>query len=124
RVLALLRQRLDVLRFLDDLEAIAEPLHRRARDERRSFECVVHVAASELPGDRRDQSLLREDRNVTGVHEQERSRSVSALRGATLEARLAEERRLLVARDSRDRNSIGEDFQILRDAEVLRARPD
>ncbi len=89
-------QLLDVGRVGDDLQPVADPLHRRAGDEDRSLERVGHLAVV-APGDRGQQPVLRRDRLLAGVDEHEGAGAVGLLRHAGLEAGLAEGRRLLVA---------------------------
>src|SRR5436309_1017017 len=59
-------------------------------------------------GRRRDQPLSRGEAAAPGVEQQEASGPVGVLRLSRADTALAEQRRLLVARDSRDRDPIGE----------------
>ena len=102
-VVHLRHQLLDVRRRLDRLQAIAQPLHRRAGDEHRPFERVGDLAA-DLPRHRRQQPLLRRHRLGAGVEQHEAAGAVGVLRRARLEAGLAEERRLLIAGIAGDGN--------------------
>ena len=123
RVRRLLRQRFDVLRFREQTQPVAQPLHRRAGDERASFESVCDFV-SDLPRDRPQQAVARRRRFAARVHEQERSRAVGALRLSLGEARLSDERRLLIARDSGDRQAIGKPAHTLHRSEHARRGPD
>ena len=96
-------ERLDIARGLDDAEAVAQPLHDRARDEDAAFQRVFRAVA-DAPRDRREQIVLRGDGLGAGVHQHEAAGAVGVLHHAGPRASLAEERRLLVARDARDGN--------------------
>ena len=63
---------------------------------------------ADLPGDRREQPEAARRPVRAGVHEHERAGAVGALGVARVEARLAEERGLLVAGDARDRDAVGQ----------------
>ena len=95
------RQRLGLRGRRDDPEPVAQPLHRRTRDERASLERVADTVAR-VPRDSREKTAAGQSRAVRRVHEQEASGPVRVLRLSGGEARLAEERGLLVAGDSRD----------------------
>src|SRR5258706_10902282 len=97
-------QRLDVGRVRDEPQAIAQPLHRGPGDEYAALERVAHAVVA-LPRHGREQPRTRGGRLVSRVHEQEAARSVRILCHSRLVAGLPEERGLLVARDSRDRNA-------------------
>ena len=92
----------------DHLQAVAEPLHDGAGDEDRAFQAIGDLVA-EAPADRRDQAVLRGDRFVARVQQQEAARAVGVLRAARLEAGLAEGGRLLVADERGDRNALAEE---------------
>ena len=107
----LARERLDLLRALDDAEPVAQPLHRRARDEGAALERVRRLArrcATRPSSPARARSRMG---RVADVHEHEGAGAVGALRVALGEARLAEERRLLVARDAGDGDAVGQEAQ-------------
>ena len=92
----------------DHLEAVAEPLHDGAGDEDRAFQAIGQLAA-DPPADRGEQAVLRGDRFVARVQQQEAAGAVGVLRAARLEAGLAERGRLLVADQRGDRNALAED---------------
>ena len=96
-------QLLDIRRRFDRLKTIAQPLHCGASHEHRSLKCVGGLAAN-LPRHRRQQALLRRHRLVAGVEQHEAAGAIGVLRRTSFEARLAEERRLLVAGIARDRD--------------------
>src|SRR5205807_4151334 len=96
------RQLLGLGGVADDLQAVAQPLHRGARDEHAALQ-RVHWLSVRAAGERRKQPVLRHGPLRPGVQEQERSGAVGVLRLAGLDAALAEERRLLVARYAGDR---------------------
>ncbi len=93
-----LRERPRLGSLLDDPEPVAQPLDRRAGDEDGTLERVHDLAAGPAR-ERHEQALGRRRRLLAGVHEHERSGAVGVLRHAGLEARLTEQRRLLVAGD-------------------------
>ena len=79
----------------------------RAGDEDRGLERVVGLLA-QPPGDRRQQALLRLRRLGARVEQHEAAGPVGVLRLARRVAGLAEQRRLLVAGDPRDRDLAAE----------------
>src|SRR6266571_595954 len=87
---------LDVDRFLDEAQAVAQPLHHRAADEDASFQCEG-VGLRRAGG---DEAALRRNRLASRVEQQKTPGAVGVLRHPRLVAGLAEERRLLVAGDS------------------------
>ena len=89
----------------DDLESVAQPLHGGAGHEDRTLERVDERAVGAAPGSRRQQACVGADQGRAGVGQDERPGAVGALRVAHVEARLAEQRRLLVARDPGDRQA-------------------
>ncbi len=97
------RERSRFRRRVDDAEAVAQPLHRGAGHEDRSLHRVGDGVA-ELPRDRGEQSVDRRRVRVAQVHEHERTGAVGVLGHARREARLAEQRGLLVAGDARHRH--------------------
>ena len=89
----------------DHAQAVAEPLDRGAGHEDRAFHRVGDVVGgAERPRDRREQSVDRLGQGRADVGEHERAGAVGVLRHARLDARLSEQRRLLIARDPADRN--------------------
>ena len=83
-------------------EAVAQPLDQRAGDRDRALEHVGRLVVAELVADRGQQAVGADDL-LAGVDEQERAGAVGVLGVAGLEAGLAEQRRLLVAEDARQR---------------------
>ena len=102
------RDRLALGRGADDLDAVAQPLHGRAGDEDRALGGVGDLAVGGAPGRRGEQRVGALDGRA-GVGEHERPGAVGALRVALVEAGLAEERRLLVAREPGDRQRQAEE---------------
>ena len=91
---------LDVDRFADEAQAVAQPLHYRAAGEDAPFQ--RELLRTRLRRASGDQAALGRDRLAAGVQKQEAPGAVGVLRHARLVAGLAEERRLLVAGDSGD----------------------
>jgi hypothetical protein len=114
-VLQRARERLRLLRLRDDAEPVAQPLHRRAGDEDRALERVRRRAGG-VAADRGEQAAPAAHPLRAGVEQQERAGAVGALGGARREAALAEQRRLLVTRDARDRDLVPEPLGV-REAE-------
>ena len=96
----------------DDAEPIAKPLERRAGDEDRALERVDRLLVAEFPGHRAHEALGRRSRVSSCVHEDEAPRSVRRFGLPGREARLPEERRLLVARDASDRHASTEEVRL------------
>src|SRR5207248_3079681 len=88
-------------------ETVAKPLHRGAGHERAALDRVPD-AATDVPRDRREEAAVARTRLVAGIGEQEAARAVRVLRLAGGEARLAEQRRLLIAGEARDRDGRAE----------------
>ncbi|SPL96118.1 Basic proline-rich protein precursor [[Actinomadura] parvosata subsp. kistnae] len=86
----------------DDAEPVAQPLHRRPSHEDRSFQRERALARRRLPGHRGQQPRAGAHDPVAEVGQHERARAVGALDVAHVEARLPEQRRLLVAGDAAD----------------------
>src|SRR6266446_5013800 len=102
----------------DDPEAVAQPLNGGAGDEDGALERIGRPP-TEAPGDRRQQPVRRDHRALAGVDEGEAARAVRVLGLARPEARLPEERGLLVARDAGDRHAARQPAEVRR----LGARP-
>ncbi len=94
-------QRFDFVGTADHAETVAQPLHRGATHEHAALE--RELAAAAAPGDGGEQSMTGPARRRACVHERETTGAIGVLRHAGLEAGLAEQRRLLVARDARER---------------------
>ena len=87
---------------LDRLQAVAQPLHHRPADEDAAFERELG-RRRRLRGAGRDQAVRAGLEPRAGVHQHEAAGAVGVLRQPGLEARLAEQRALLVAGDATDR---------------------
>ena len=96
---------------VDQLELVTEPLDRRARDIDRAFERIIHLAV-EPPRDGGEQSVLGEHRLFSRVHQHKTAGAVGVLCLSLIEAGLSEQRRLLIARGSRDRDLTAEEFGV------------
>ena len=83
-----------------------------------SANCGRSVAQRGGPG--RDQPLRGGDGVAAGVGQQEGARAVGALGLAGLDAALADQRRLLVAGDARDRDAVGQVVEARGHAEIAR----
>ena len=92
----------------DEAQTVAQPLHDRASDIDRALQSIVDTVA-DFPCNGRQQVVLRHDRLPTRVQHHEAACPVGVLDGTRLDAHLAEESRLLVAGDARDRHFVGED---------------
>ena len=101
-------QAVDLGRRADRLQAVAEPLHGRPGDEHAPLQRVLRRAVAERRRQGRDQPAGRRHGPSPGVGQQERAGAVGALGLTRRQAPLADERRLLVARDAGDRQAVGE----------------
>ncbi len=99
------RELLDVGGRADQPELVAQPLHGGARDRDRALEHVGGWPVADLRGDARQQLRGAHDLRA-GVDEQEGAGAVGALGLAALEARLAEQRRLLVPEEARHGHAV------------------
>ena len=88
------------MRSADGLEAVAKPLHGRARYEHASFDRVLRRTVRQRGGERGDQPAARRNDAVAGVSQQKRAGTIGTLGLARRQAALADERRLLVAGDA------------------------
>ena len=86
---------------LDDLQAIAQPLHRRTGDEDAALE-REHRLATRAARERCQQSAFGGGAMLSGIEQQKRAGAVRVLRLSRLPASLAEQRRLLIAGDAGD----------------------
>ena len=118
---------------VDEAETVSEPLHGGAGDEDRSLVGIRRhrSAVAGRPARRRKGPRHGGEESVDGVgtrgpdvHEDERAGAVGVLGGARGEARLAEQRRLLVAGDPRDRHAGSDGGVGGGDAEATRRRSD
>jgi hypothetical protein len=87
---------------LDDLQPIAQPLDRSAGNEDRALERIRDAPANAVGGCR-EQSVAGGDGHLSRVEQQEAPGAVGGFRRPGPKARLADERRLLIAGDTRDR---------------------
>jgi len=97
-------ERLALRRGCDQAEAVTQPLDGRARDEDAAFERVFY-ATTDPHAIVVSRTRLRARRHLTRVHQQEAAGAVGVLRAARAIAALPEQRRLLIAGDSRDRHT-------------------
>ena len=95
-ILDLESQRFDVGRGLSEPQLVPKPLHERTGDRHRPLEGIVHALRIAV-GDRGEQTGLRRNDLLAGVHQQEGARAVGALRFARTAPQLTQQRRLLVA---------------------------
>src|SRR5712691_7739327 len=98
---------LALARRADDAEAVAQPLDGGSADEDAPLQRVRDPSV-ESPRDRREQSVARGDRRLAGVEQQEAAGAVRILGVAGGVARLAEQRRLLIAGDAGDGYAVGQ----------------
>ncbi len=101
------RERLDLVGPTDQPEPVAQPLDDRAADEDTALERVVDPRA-DLPGDRRDEAVVRFDRRAARVHHEKAPGAVGVLDHPGPHAHLAEQGGVLVARDAGQRDRRGE----------------
>ena len=97
-------QCLDVCRGPDDLELIAQPLDGGSGDRHRSLERVYRLRSVERIPHRRQQARWGGDQRLAGVEQHEVARAVGILRLSRLEAGLTDERGMLVAKVTGDRD--------------------
>ncbi|KAG1388873.1 hypothetical protein G6F58_013417 [Rhizopus delemar] len=102
-------QGFDFFRALDDSQAVAQPLHRRAGHDHAAFQHVRGGPAflagpGQAPAHRRQQMVLRLHGFFAHVHQHEAAGAVGVFRHARLEAGLPERGRLLVAGHARARD--------------------
>ena len=101
------RQGFDLGGTPDDAEAVAQPLDDGTTHEDGAFQGVIDLV-TDLPGDGGEEVVPGEDGLFARVHQEEAAGAVGVLHGTGLGAHLAEEGRLLVARDTADGNLVGE----------------
>ncbi len=101
-------QCLAVTGAFDHAQPVAQPLHHRAGDEDRTFQCVLHPPV-QAPGHGGQQAIARAHRLRTGVHQHEAAGAIGVLDHARLEAGLAEQCGLLVTGNAGDRNRVVEE---------------
>ena len=86
-------------RRVDDAQFVAQPLHGGAGHEDAAFQCVGHLAR-DAHADRGQQVVLGMQCGGAGIGDDETTGAISTLRHALLEPGRADQRRLLVARDT------------------------
>ena len=91
------RQNLDLRRAVDQSQIVAQPLYQRAGDGDRPLERVYSRLRANLIANRGQQAILRLHRLLPGIDQQKASRAVGVLAFPRREARLSEQRGLLVA---------------------------
>ena len=94
---------LGILSTIYKSHLISEPLDRSSCDKDRTFKCVVYFS-SNAPCKGCNKSVFRKDRLFSRIHKKEASCSICILRITFTEALLSEESRLLIARNSGNRN--------------------
>ena len=104
-----LGQAVDLRCLGDDLEAVAQPLHRGSGDENRAFQ-RVGAFSLELIGDGGEQPVARDDALRPGVEQREAAGAVGRFHHAGLEAALPDRRRLLVAGHAENADRCAEQF--------------
>ena len=104
----------------DDAHVIAKPVHGGTGSKDGALECIADLAVRG-DTDRGDQTVLGFDDLVAGVHEHKATRAIGVFGLAGMEAAVAEQRRLLVARHAHDGWHVGHD--IARDAAVVARAP-
>ena len=115
------RKRVDLGGRTDRLEPVSEPLHGRAGDEDAAFQRVLRRTGCERGGERRDQAPTRRHDPAAGMGQQEGSGAVSTLHLPGGDTALTDQRRLLVAGNSRDRESVRKVVKARRFPELSRA---
>ena len=119
-----LGKRLRLARTRDDLQTIAQPLHRCAGDEDRALERIRQRAVVAAECHRREQAARRGHRALAGVDEQEGPRAVGALGIAGREPGLPHEGGLLVPGDPGDGQVEPEEGGRIRAADLAVRRHD
>ena len=97
------RQGFDFGRRMNCPQPVPQPLHDCTADEDTPFEGIRFFSLRRC-GDRGDQAILRSDRRLAGVLQLEAARSVGGFGFATFDTVLPEEGRLLVPRQSGNRD--------------------
>ena len=98
-------ERLGLGRVCDEPKPVPQPLHRRTGDEHRALERVDGGSSPSRQAAVASTPSAGAGRVVAGVREHEAARAVRRLHPARREARLPEERRLLVAGDPGHRHA-------------------
>src|SRR6185436_6344734 len=102
------RQSLALLGVEQDSQAVAQPLNRGARDEDRRLERVCR-ASFVVARNGGQQSVSGPRHLLPGVEQKKGTSPVSVLRLTRAAASLSEQRGLLIAGDSGNRNSLAEE---------------
>ena len=103
-VLDLAGEVLGVQRVIDEFQFVSQPLDGGTAVEHRPFKGISDFAAW-AAGDGGQHTVLRLHGFFSGIHQQEAAGAVGVLRLTGFDAHLAEQGRLLVSRNTRDRNA-------------------
>src|SRR5262245_61654542 len=95
-------ERLDVCTVLNQSQIVAKPLHERAGNGDAAFERIGSCSMTETVCHGRQEPTPRMHHLVTRVQQQEATSAVRVFSVTRLEARLSDERGLLIAEDARD----------------------
>ena len=87
---------------------ISQPLNSRTGDENTSFQRVADRFSVQTGGDGCQKPVLRDYRFVSGIHQKEAAGAIGVLRITGVKTALAEERRLLIAGSSGNRNTVAD----------------
>ena len=85
-------------------QLITQPLYDSSADKDTAFQGIRHLAI-QLPGNRRQQIVLRQNRAASRIQNHETARPVSCLDHADIRTKLSEQGGLLVARHTGHRNT-------------------
>ena len=92
--------------ILNNAELVSKPLHHSARHEHAAFKGVFEpIGARSARGDRSYQAVLRFNGGMARMEQHKTTRAVRILRATGVETALAEQGRLLVARNAANRNA-------------------
>ena len=107
--IGLLRERVDLGRLTDEMQAVAQPLHRGAGNEDRALQ-RIGAPSGKLIGDGGEQAVARAHRLGAGVEQGKAAGAVSRLDHARRKTCLPDGGSLLIAGDARDRDRAAEQF--------------
>ena len=91
--------------FREKAEFVPQPLDHGSADKDATFQRVFRTLAPERRGNRRQKSVFTDRPLISRIHQEKAARSVRIFRFPLFKAALSEQRRLLIARYSRDRYS-------------------